>query len=224
VKSFRLNRRFIVVGGVGAALVFSGSALTWAVTVPNPDPCDAKYSASGTDTQRIDKLRNYMDCRADRIEKSIPTIPVQGPAPTVTVTGPTTTVPGPTTTVTNTVTASPSATPPPAAEPSLNGAPALIEGGFEIVYDTGDNSGGSLTIQPRPGPVGLITAKGAPANCSAPSISIVTCSGSSRMNNDIDIHIPSGMLIALTLSDSNGNRTVTYTVDPPYTTAVKVAN
>lgn len=72
-----------------AVLLAGGGAVAYSATVPNPDPCDSQWSPSGTTNERLTKLRNYTDCRMDRIERAIPETTVTVPGPTVTVTGPT---------------------------------------------------------------------------------------------------------------------------------------
>ena len=102
MKAVKLSRRSVAASLLTIGILGGGTA-AWAVTVPNPDPCDAFYNKPKVG--EVDRLRNYMDCRLDRVEKSIPTV-----APAVTVTGPTVTVPGPTTTVTGPTTTVPGPT------------------------------------------------------------------------------------------------------------------
>ena len=100
------RRRAVAVGAVASLLLLGGSA--YAATVPNPDPCDPQYKAS------YQGLRNYMDCRLDRIERAIPekTVTVTTTATPTTTTTPSTTTTSPTTTTTATTTTTTTTNPP----------------------------------------------------------------------------------------------------------------
>lgn len=100
-----------------AALALLIAAMPAAASAAPGDPCEQAYTPPMNSTE---KLRKYLDCRLDRLDKGLP-----APAPTVTVTAPadpapTVTVtaepsPGPTVTVT--------ATPEPSATPSETPTP-----------------------------------------------------------------------------------------------------
>ncbi len=95
-----MRSRTRVVALISAVLLLLGCTAAVAIPVPNPDPCDAKYTSN-----TIANLRAYDDCRFDRIEQGIPG------NQTVTVTPAPVTVTAPPVTSTVTVTASASPTP-----------------------------------------------------------------------------------------------------------------
>ena len=147
MKIVKLGRRTVLASVLTVGVLGSGAA-AWSVTVPKPDPCDAQYTPGGTDVQMTNRLRNYLDCRLDRVEKAIPTTPptVTVPGPTTTVTGPTTTVTGPTTTETKTVTVTPTISTTTIAKIVSVGSDGTANNGHAYIdYDMGTETGNYIT-------------------------------------------------------------------------------
>ena len=113
MRKFRVPRRALLASATAIGLMGTG-AIAYSATVPSPDPCDGQYRAS------YQGLRNYMDCRLDRIEKGIPQVTVTTPGPTVTVT-----VPGPTVTVTPSSSAT--TEPSPTSTSTTTTSPAVLD-------------------------------------------------------------------------------------------------